>query len=116
MGGALLGRLARKGTVLKWEEHPLLTQPARNILSVKYEQHTGRLWSCYNGGLVERDEKGAWKEFTTRDGLQVNGCWSLAPLPNGDVWYAYLQLPALRSSVRSRETGFRFGSTIPKTG
>jgi tRNA A-37 threonylcarbamoyl transferase component Bud32 len=44
---------------------------------------------------VVRDEHGDWKEYTTRDGLLANGCWSLAPLPNGDVWYAYFNLPAI---------------------
>ena len=71
------------------EEHPLQTQPSSNVLGVKYEAQTHRLWACYNGGLVTRDEHGAWKEITTRDGLTENSCWSVAPLPNGDVWYAY---------------------------
>ena len=95
LGGELLGRLTREGSLLQWEEHPLRTQPSRNVLAVKYEEHTRKLWACYNGGLAARDEHGDWKEFTTRDGLLVNGCWSLAPLPDGDVWYAYFQLPAL---------------------
>jgi tRNA A-37 threonylcarbamoyl transferase component Bud32/ligand-binding sensor domain-containing protein len=95
LGSHWLGRLTRKGPVLHWEEHPLQTQPSKNVLAVKYEEHTRKLWACYNGGLVVRDEHGVWKEFTTRDGLLANGCWSLAPLPNGDVWYAYFGLHAL---------------------
>jgi len=95
LGSHQLGRLTREGPVLRWEEHPLRTQPSKNVLAVKYEEHTRKLWACYNGGLVVRDERGDWKEFTTRDGLLVNGCWSLAPLPNGDVWYAYFNLRAL---------------------
>ena len=89
LGSHQLARLTRNGSVLRWEEHPLQTQPSRNIVGLKYEEHTRKLWACYSGGLVVRDEHGAWKEFTTRDGLLTNACWSLAPLPNGDVWYAY---------------------------
>jgi hypothetical protein len=29
------------------------------------------------------------ESFTTKNGLLVNPCWSLAALPNGDVWYGY---------------------------
>jgi len=89
VGGSLLGSLKRQGSVLTFENHPLRTQPSANVLAVKYQEHTRRLWACYNGGLVVRDESGAWREMTTRDGLLVNGCWSLAPLPSGDVWDAY---------------------------
>lgn len=89
VGGSLLGRLKRQGNVLAFENHPLQTQPSANVLAVKYEEHSRKLWACYNGGVVIREENGAWKEMTTRDGLLVNGCWSLAPLPNGDVWDAY---------------------------
>lgn len=89
LGSHQLGRVTRQGPILDWEEHPLETQPSRHVLAVKYEEHTRKLWACYKGGLIVRDEHGAWKEFTTRDGLLTNACWSLAPLPNGDVWYAY---------------------------
>ncbi len=89
LGSHSLGRISRNGNRLELEEHPLQTQPSSNVLGVKYEEHTHRLWACYNGGLVSRDEHGAWKEITTRDGLTENPCWSVAPLPNGDVWYAY---------------------------
>lgn len=95
LGSHWLGRLLRKGSILRWDEHPLNTQPSANVLAVKYEEHTHKLWACYNGGLVMRDEHHAWREFTTRDGLLTNGCWSLAPLPNGDVWYAYYNVRAL---------------------
>jgi tRNA A-37 threonylcarbamoyl transferase component Bud32 len=95
LGSHQLGRLTRKGSVLQWDEHPLQTQPSHNVLAVKYEDHTRKLWACYNGGLVVRDEHGAWKEFTTLDGLLIDGCWSLAPLPSGDVWYSYFNLHAL---------------------
>jgi tRNA A-37 threonylcarbamoyl transferase component Bud32 len=95
LSGNSLARLTRIGHLLKLDEHPLEMQPAGNGLAVRYEEHTRRLWACYNGGLVVRDGNGAWREITTRDGLAVNGCWSLAPLPNGDVWYTYYQMPAI---------------------
>jgi hypothetical protein len=81
VGNSYLARLTRSGSHLVPEYHPLHTQPARNVLAIKYEEHTHRLWSCYNGGLVVRDEHGVWSEFTGKDGLPGNGCWSLAPLP-----------------------------------
>ena len=80
-GGSRLAHLKREGSVLKEEEHPLNTPAVGNILAVRYDRQTQRLWACYNGGLVERDEHGVWKEFTTRDGLLTDGCWSLATLP-----------------------------------
>jgi tRNA A-37 threonylcarbamoyl transferase component Bud32 len=95
LGSHKLGRLELQGPLLRWVEHPLQNQPSKNVLAVKYEEHTRKLWACYNGGLVVRDEHGNWKEFTTRDGLLANGCWSLAPMPNGDVWYAYFGPRAL---------------------
>jgi ligand-binding sensor domain-containing protein len=89
LGGSYLGVVSRQQNTLKLDRHPLLTKPSRNVLAIKYEDRTRRLWACYNGGLILRDDQGVWREFTTKDGLRVNGCWSLAPLPNGDVWYAY---------------------------
>ncbi len=94
MGGIGLVRLARNGSHLVFENHRLDTQPAGNVLDVQYEEHTRKLWACYNGGLAERSEDGKWREITTRDGLLVNACWSLAALPNGDVWYGYYNTPA----------------------
>jgi tRNA A-37 threonylcarbamoyl transferase component Bud32 len=79
---------------LKVENHHLETQPSGNVLGVQYEEHTGKLWACYNGGLTVRSEDGSWREITTKDGLLVNPCWSLAALPNGDVWYGYYNTPA----------------------
>jgi tRNA A-37 threonylcarbamoyl transferase component Bud32 len=89
MAGSSLGRLTREGKLLKVEGHPLQHRPTGNVLSVKYEERTRKLWACYNGGLVVRTEDGKWQEFTVKDGLLTNDCWSVAPLASGDVWYAY---------------------------
>lgn len=88
-GGSQFGAVSRRGRVLNFDPHPLLTAPSGNLLAIKYDDRMHRLWACYNGGLILRDDQGVWKEFTTKDGLRVNGCWSLAPVPNGDVWYEY---------------------------
>ncbi|HTR37965.1 MAG TPA: serine/threonine-protein kinase [Bryobacteraceae bacterium] len=93
--GVSMGRLTRRGSLLKIENHRLATQPAGNVLDVQYEPHTRKLWACYNGGLAERNDDGSWHEFTVKDGLLVNPCWSLAALPNGDVWYGYYNAPAI---------------------
>lgn len=120
LGGSLLGRLTRVGSLLKWEEHPLLTKPSANVLAVRYEEHSRKLLACYNGGLVMRDEHGGWREFGARDGLSMNGCWSLAALPNGDIWYAYfgraiaLIRPAADGGINVRQYGADAG--IPEPG
>ena len=93
LGGIALGRLKRSGAQLNVELHHLETQPAGNVLDVQYEEHTRKLWACYNGGLVVRSENESWREITTKDGLLINPCWSLAALPNGDVWYGYYNTP-----------------------
>jgi len=94
LGGIGLGLMQRGGSTLHFANHYLLTQPAGNVLDVQNEEHTHRLWACYNGGLTFRDADGTWREITTKDGLLVDPCWSLAALPDGDVWYGYYTTPA----------------------
>jgi ligand-binding sensor domain-containing protein/tRNA A-37 threonylcarbamoyl transferase component Bud32 len=121
VGGSLLGRLSRQGNVLSFENHALQASPSRDVLSVKYEEHTRKLWACYNGGVAVRDENGAWREIATRDGLLANGCWSLAPLPSGDVWDAYFGINAL-ALIRPNASGgvtirqYRPSDGIPEPG
>ncbi len=116
-GGLWLGRLTQQGPRLHFEDHHLDTQPAGNVLDIQYEDHTRKLWACYNGGLTSRSEDGTWREITTKDGLLVNGCWSLAALPNGDVWYGYYNTPAF-ARIRPTPDGrfvvrqFRAGDEI----
>jgi tRNA A-37 threonylcarbamoyl transferase component Bud32 len=93
-GGISLGPLKREGAQMSVENHRFETQPSGNVLGLQYEDHTRKLWACYNGGLTVRSEDGNWREVTTREGLLVNPCWSLAALPNGDVWYGYYNTPA----------------------
>ncbi len=120
LGGGLLARLSREGPLLNVENHPLQTQPSRNILAIKYQEETRRLWACYNGGLVVRDEHGIWTEISKSDGLAGNGCWSMAPLPNGDVWYASflapshsLIRPGANGKVTIRQYGLNDGTPEP---
>ena len=94
LGGGGLGTLTRDGPSLDLKAHPLQTRPSGNVLDIQYEDHTRKLWACYNGGLVVMSFEGNWREITTRDGLLMNACWSLAALPNGDVWYGYYNTPA----------------------
>jgi tRNA A-37 threonylcarbamoyl transferase component Bud32 len=84
-----LGRITRQGNLLKWEPRQLQAPALGHVQEVKYQEDTHKLWACYEGGLVVRDDSGSWKEYTARDGLLTNRCWSLAPLPNGEVWDAY---------------------------
>jgi tRNA A-37 threonylcarbamoyl transferase component Bud32 len=117
LGGISLGLLKREGSRLRFENHRLLTQPAGNVLDIQYEDHTRKLWACYNGGLAMRKQDSSWHEISTKDGLLVNPCWSLAALPNGDVWYGYYNTPAF-ALVRPKADGgftvrqFRAGDEI----
>jgi len=88
--------------LLKWKPQPLRNYDSKRMIALKYEEHSGNLWTCYDGGLVVRNRSGQWKEFTTTDGLLANACWSLAPLPNGDVWDGYFGPPAF-ALIRSRD-------------
>jgi tRNA A-37 threonylcarbamoyl transferase component Bud32 len=94
IGSHTLGRVTLSGSHLEVKEHPMQDPQARGVQDIKFEPVTRKLWSCYGGGLVVRDEQQHWREFTTRDGLLINPCWSIAPLPNGDVWYGYFTLGA----------------------
>jgi tRNA A-37 threonylcarbamoyl transferase component Bud32 len=117
LGGLGFGPLSRDGPRLNVRNHRFETQPAGNVLDVQYEDHTHKLWACYNGGLVGGSEDGSWRELTTKDGLLVNACWSLAALHNGDVWYGYYNTPAF-AMVRPTADGrfnvrqFRAGDEI----
>jgi tRNA A-37 threonylcarbamoyl transferase component Bud32 len=118
LGGISLGRLKPGvGPRLMFENHQLNTLPAGNVLDVQYEPGNRQLWACYNGGLVVRRDDGSWREFSTKDGLLVNACWSLAALSNGDVWYGYFNTPAfalLRPKADGRYTvrNFRIGDEM----
>jgi hypothetical protein len=104
MGGLTLAQLGFEGATLVVRNHRLKTQPAGNVADVQYERTTKRLWACYNGGLVMRDQNDNWTEITAKDGLLVNPCWSLAALPNGDVWYGYYNTPAF-ARIRPNQKG-----------
>jgi tRNA A-37 threonylcarbamoyl transferase component Bud32/ligand-binding sensor domain-containing protein len=118
MGGMFLEWIERLGSRLIPHRHRTETSPAGNFLDVQYEEHTRKLWACYTGGLAARSEDGSWRELTRKDGLLVDACWSLAALPNGDVWYGYFNTPAF-ALVRPKAVGrftvrqFRASDEIP---
>jgi tRNA A-37 threonylcarbamoyl transferase component Bud32/ligand-binding sensor domain-containing protein len=121
-GSAAIGRVKRAGGELTFDEHKLETQPSTNVVSVKYERQTHKLWACYDGGLAVRNDDGSWQEWSTRNGLPFNACWSVAPLPNGDVWYAnrgprgIALLKNLSSGhITVRQYGPESGMTDPRT-
>jgi ligand-binding sensor domain-containing protein len=117
IGGTFLGHLRRDGARLNFENHPLKTLPSRNVNAIRYEELTRKLWVCYEGGLTVRSEDGSWSEITTKDGLLVNNCGSLAALPNGDVWIGYAVTPVFArvhptAQGRYTVTQFRPGGEI----
>lgn len=118
LGGSTLDRVVRSGSTLTLEEHSVATHPSKNFLAIKYDSVNRRLWSCYNGGLVLRDDRG-WREISAPDGLPAGGCWSLVPLPNGDVWYAHFGVRAL-SRIRFDAAGNpqirQYRDDIPEPG
>jgi tRNA A-37 threonylcarbamoyl transferase component Bud32 len=89
-----LERIWPGGSVLKSKGQPLEIKPSSNMLDIQYEPKTQKLWGCYSGGLIVREPGDHWREFHKKDGLQTNPCWSLAALPNGDVWYGYFNVGA----------------------
>ncbi|MGO4882013.1 MAG: hypothetical protein ACLP59_14465 [Bryobacteraceae bacterium] len=118
LGGISLGTVTREGSRLTIHNYRLNTQPAGNVLDFQYEERNNKLWACYNGGLAVRSQDGSWREFSAKEGLLVNACWSLAAIPNGDVWYGYYNTPAfalLRPNADGRYTvrQFRSGGDIP---
>ena len=120
-GGSSLGRLVREGSTLTFQAHSFEGQQPGNVLAVEFQRQTHKLWACYNGGLLVRDQGGHWRTITTRDGLLVNGCWGFAALVNGDIWYTYFDVHDFAlikinsaGSVVVRQYGLR--NRVPEPG
>ncbi len=94
LGGMFMELLTRAGSLLRFEKRILQTSPMGNVLALQYDDRTQKLWGCYNGGLFVRNRGNQWQEWTIKDGLLTNACWSMAALPDGDVIYAYYSTPA----------------------
>jgi tRNA A-37 threonylcarbamoyl transferase component Bud32 len=95
MGGVVLTRIERSGDHLNFAEtYRPHNEMTGNVLDIQYEKDTRKLFACYVGGLLERNSDRSWREITTKDGLLVDACWSLAALPNGDIWYGYYNTAA----------------------
>jgi hypothetical protein len=92
-------------------EHPVIQQeklpgPAierssadADVSDLEYEATNRVLWAC-NGKRVLYKRAGAWQQITQHDGLPDATCFTLAPLPDGDLWvgynssqYSYIQNP-----------------------
>ena len=104
MGGLILAHVTREGSRLILQHHQLETQPAGNVLDVQYEPTTHKLWACYVGGLAVRSEEGTLARAHRQRRFAVTPGWSLAALPNGDVWYGYYNAPAI-ARLRPRPGG-----------
>ena len=55
------------------------------------EDAHGRLWAGTTAGLMVRAPDGRWSRFTEQDGLLSHTVTSLALLPDGSAWLAYLE-------------------------
>ncbi|HZQ52573.1 MAG TPA: protein kinase [Bryobacteraceae bacterium] len=94
-GNNVLTRIKRRGGLLISDERPIPTGPVGASLRIKYEDRTRKLFACFSDALIVRGEHDNWKRYTAQDGLRGNGCWSVAPLANGDIWYLYHSLSAI---------------------
>lgn len=65
-----------------------LPEPRTMGTDMKFEPQTRRLWACYSGGLIVKQDTG-WRQITTAQGLLENLCRALLPMPSGDVWTGY---------------------------
>lgn len=109
VGNGGIGRLTRVGSVLKLEDHQLQIRPSKNVLAIQYERRQRKLWACYSGGLVVRDEHGAWTEFA-RDGLLVDGCGRLRLFPTGMCGTRTSTSAHSRESGQARTVALSFAS------
>jgi tRNA A-37 threonylcarbamoyl transferase component Bud32 len=68
---------------LKWNgSEPVLE------LDAEYDKQRDRLWTCGPYGLSVRQGQ-TWRDITSKDGMLLDFCISLAVLDNGDAWYGY---------------------------
>jgi tRNA A-37 threonylcarbamoyl transferase component Bud32 len=91
----VLTRIKRQRGLLVSEGHPVPAGATDASLRIKYDDRTRSLFACFSNALLVRDRQGDWKQYAAQDGLKANGCWSVAPLANGDVWYLYHSLSAI---------------------
>jgi ligand-binding sensor domain-containing protein len=102
LAGSGVGRIEFHGSQLKIIPE-ILPPPLTFGTDIEYEPHTHKLWACYAGGLIVK-EGASWRRITKSDALLENGCRTLVPLPNGDVWYGYFATRAF-ALVRTLSSG-----------
>jgi signal transduction histidine kinase/ligand-binding sensor domain-containing protein/ActR/RegA family two-component response regulator len=64
------------------------------------EDSAGRIWASGTHGLACYDH-GAWRRYTTRDGLRSDVTGPLAALPDGSLWIGYRDPLGLSHLIRS---------------
>ncbi len=71
-----------------FERQTLPGGDAGEMIAAVFEDRQGRLWVAGTRGLARR-EHGAWKRFTTADGLASNSAGFLSEGPDGSLWMGY---------------------------
>jgi ligand-binding sensor domain-containing protein len=77
--------------------------PTLVVTSVR-EDAAHRLWVATSAGLFVRGDGGAWRRFTTADGLRAAWLRGATPVPDGTVWI-YYQEPVGITRVRLDAAG-----------
>jgi signal transduction histidine kinase/CheY-like chemotaxis protein/ligand-binding sensor domain-containing protein len=82
-----LFRSAGKGRAAHFEPVLPPETTSRETFEQCFEDRRGRIWAPGNAGLALFDH-GAWRRFTTKDGLQPSRLQALTEAPDGALWAA----------------------------
>ncbi len=106
LAGAGVSRVTQKAATFSLIPEQMPIQHGSPVtIDMEYSATTRKMWTCVNGaGLLSRDNAGWSKPITMSDGLMENGCISLAPVANGDVWLGYYG-PAYYAIVKIEPSG-----------
>ena len=83
--------VTRKGRTLERTPQGI---PAGTSLDMEYDKKRSALWACLDREVI-RFQADHWVHITHKDGLLDDTCRSIAVLPSGDVWVAYMVLGSL---------------------
>ena len=59
-----------------------------SVPDVEYDRTNRVVWACYGKSVLFK-KGSSWQAITQRDGLLDQPCYSVAPLPDGNVWVGY---------------------------